>query len=1404
MRNKDCSSRERLIVAGCRYVASSGIRAGLMVLLLLFIGVPVVNAAEGPHVGSAQPDAIPPSLVPWIPWVLKGAEQTQCPRVMGLKAVFQCQWPGRLRLVMNADGMGFSQHWTLYQADWVPLPGSRELWPEQVRVDGQDASLIDRDGVPSLRLGKGEHDVEGQLSWQNQPQMIQLPALHGLIQLQGASDDTASVVQLDAKNRLWLQRSDEAQASGQAEHLQVQVFRKLDDDIPLRLATHIRLVVSGGDREVRLGRALPAGFELLSFESPLPARIDDDGVLRVQVKPGDWLLTFNARAVTDQPFLGPKPVTPNWPEAEIWSFAAHPSLRSVTLQGGKVLDPSQVPVPTAWMSLPAYQLTQGDRLTLTPMVRAKVLQQDRLHLKRTVWLDFSGEGATFNDHLMGTLHGSRRLELSDVVRPGRIDLDGKPQLITRQDGERAAGVEVRRQRLDLDAVSRLDSGPQGWEWQLPANGWLSTLDNAQVRVELPPGWRLLGVSGAGSSSGDWLGQWRIWDIFVVMLLGVVAWRVLGISWGFVALVTGMLVYPERPDAVGILLTAILASALAREVPHGRTGVFLRGLRWLALAALAAVTLVTVVHQVRLAIYPQLGGWLTARPVSAEMAGAPRAKLKAAADSTQQMFSRSAVGPAVAGAEPQPLPDWDPDAKVQTGPGIPTWAWQSASLGWRGPVDPAQVVTLYVLGPVATALMRFVMSFGLLLLLLACLLDRRRSTGGSGPRRGHRRREEAGDESWDSEPTSDGVGVAGGMARHAAGMGLLLLALMAVPGWASAQAFPDQSLLDQLRERVLAPPLCEPHCASERQTQVVLDGFDLTVTEEVSALARVAWPLPASRDAWQPDAVYVDGTRQGALRFNDAGYLELVLAPGNHEIVLEGKVAEKDALTLAFPEQPHRFSMKVRDWLPLGLVDGRPASKTLRFERQKISERRAERRTTLFQPPPPPFVRIDRTLTLGQHWTLTTRVERVAPAVGGIDLPVTLMKGEQVISPGIEVGKDDTVQVVMGPHDQVVTWQSRLTPVSRLQWAASQDSDRVDVWHLRAGPQWHVETEGVAPSQTYDASGALAPVWHPRPGEALVMTLSRPSAILGETQTVDQLELQWQPVDKGARLLLQMTVRTSLGGALQWTLPKGMQIRELSVDGHERPLSAQSNLLDVTLKPGTHRLAARVDGAPDLSTLWQTPQLALPWSVTNLNSRVQLPAGRWLLWAGGAGVGPAVLYWGILPVLIVLALVLGRHSGNPLGVGSWLLLGVGLSFASPWTALALMAWFYALGWRSRHPDLQPYWQFNLRQVALVLLTLVAFWGLFGGISQGLLGHPDMWVSGNGSRAELLRWYLDRAVTQESPQWEVVTLPLWVYRGFMLIWSLWLAVKAVGWLRWGWQILVLSGGWRHRPKKQPVES
>ncbi len=129
------------------------------------------------------------------------------------------------------------------------------------------------------------------------------------------------------------------------------------------------------------------------------------------------------------------------------------------------------------------------------------------------------------------------------------------------------------------------------------------------------------------------------------------------------------------------------------------------------------------------------------------------------------------------------------------------------------------------------------------------------------------------------------------------------------------------------------------------------------------------------------------------------------------------------------------------------------------------------------------------------------------------------------------------------------------------------------------------------------------------------------------------------------------------------------------------------------------------------------------------------------------------------------------------------------------------WLVALGFRRAHPA-ERRWLFDLGQLALVGWTLTALAILVFAVHEGLMGTPDMQISGNGSSTELLQWFDDRTgPIAEQPY--VFSVPMLAYRGAMLAWALWLAVSLLRWLRWGWLSFSEGGFWKSAPPRpKPV--
>ncbi|MFN8640476.1 MAG: hypothetical protein U0802_01985 [Candidatus Binatia bacterium] len=278
----------------------------------------------------------------------------------------------------------------------------------------------------------------------------------------------------------------------------------------------------------------------------------------------------------------------------------------------------------------------------------------------------------------------------------------------------------------------------------------------------------------------------------------------------------------------------------------------------------------------------------------------------------------------------------------------------------------------------------------------------------------------------------------------------------------------------------------------------------------------------------------------------------------------------------------------------------------------------------------------------------------------------------------------------------------------------------------------------------------------------------------------------------------MTVRSSRGAQHRIALPAGAELLSVSIDGTAQPVRAQPDGIVLPINPGAQKVDVRWRQADGMTGRFVSLAVDLGAPSVNAHLRVAVPPSRWILFAGGPRLGPAVLFWSLLPVLALVAFGLGRVRSTPLRAHHWLPLGIGLTQVPVAAAVVVAGWLLALGWRGeRGAALSPR-AFDLVQLLLVGWTAVAIGILFYAIQQGLLGQPDMQIAGNGSYAEVLRWYQDRSAAVLPQAW-VISTPLLVYRLLMLAWALWIAAALLRWLRWGWERFGSGGYWRGRREK-----
>ncbi len=576
-------------------------RLSLLAATVLLLGAPQAAAAPpaaAPASAVAPAPAVPPELQPWIEWV-KGVELPpgECRDV---DDEMICVWPTRLRVSVGKAGGSFELEVTAHDAESVLLPGDDSVWPQDIRVDGKPAVVVDEDGTPSVRLVVGRHRVSGVFRWSEVPDSLAVPPEVALVDLK--RDGKAVAFPARQEGLLRLRDDDEAeeeeaepeedQAAGTEaveDALRVEVSRWIRDGVPLTVVTRVDLRVSGRTRELTLPYPLWDDAELLRVDSDLPIDFGEARSLVLQAKSGSHTVTLEAALPRQPATLGPPELAEPWPADEVWVWkaarAGEAALGQVALSGGQAVDRSRTHAPAEWEGGATFRVGARTPLAFEVLQRgASETAPNELGLDRTMWFDMDGSGWSVVDVLRGQMHHGARLDLSAGAL-GSVIVNGKPQVVT-SGVHGTPGVEVRAVDLDLHATWRGADAATA----LPLGGWSEPFDRVALHVELPRGWDVLRASGPGSMRSTWIESWRPLDLLLLLGVCVLIGRMVSPWLGVAALLGLGLAYTRSGDgyALLVLLIAIL-TVLAAQLRRDRGPWARRALQWLWLAGAGLLT-----------------------------------------------------------------------------------------------------------------------------------------------------------------------------------------------------------------------------------------------------------------------------------------------------------------------------------------------------------------------------------------------------------------------------------------------------------------------------------------------------------------------------------------------------------------------------------------------------------------------------------------------------------------------------------------------------------------------------------------------------------------------------------------------------------------------------------------------
>lgn len=1326
---------------------------------------------------------IPSVLQDWKEWVLEKHTDYPCP-ILFNNAEKQCVWPGELHIQVDQNSGKFLQSLEVFADSWVKLPGNKDYWPMDVinLSNNQDISVRDNSGVPEVFLSAGKYQLQGEWKWTNMPRTLQIPASTGIVSL-SIDGKIISTPFLENQTQLLLNATNREQQIAHQDSVQLRVFRKLTDDVPLLMLMRIELDISGKERELHLGQALLDDFRLTQFNTNLPARIEKDGSLRVQAKTGSWIIEIESRSKKSLDKLAFKKIDDkkDWPDQEVWVVQQNPALRNIQISGMSSIDPQQTQLPEEWKLLPAYLADLNSVMNIEALEYSGESAKNQLNLSRKMWLDFSGDGYTLKDQINGELHQGWRLETKKPFLLQSASVDGQAQLVTQLSADANAGVEIRQRRLNFEGVSRVENTNT-----IPISGWSSVFNEVSTELILPPGWTLITASGTSSEYGSWIEKWSLWTFFLVLIISVALAKIIHLRVGAIALVTMIIIYHRADSPVFIWLNLAAVLALLPFV-SGKFKSWLTRYIYLSFLTLGLLLLPFCVQQAREFFYPQQeyagknmsDGYyydsgtdyaMSANKMAEEAMVSSAPVTEAVMDEyrgRQSLGKLSKPRKQVSQIQQQ----YDPNQMVQAGPGIPSWSWNSVHLRWSGPVLSDETTRLYLISPLWNRI-GSLLSLLLPLLLAGLLLRHFISINKNNP---------------DTKPGNVN------MTNLATSLCVALtLGFAVTPETVKADPIIDAALLQELETRLTAPAKCLPDCASIESVYLKTETNQLTLDINLHAAEKIALPLPGQSQQWWPETVLLNG-KKASLMQNSQGQLLVFLPAGAHQLQLSASLENRDAIDINFALAVHNFSSQLNGWQISGNTQG--AISSVQLQRNISDNKLNQNADEQLRPDPvPAFVIVKRQLNFDLEWSLYTEVIRVAPQDGAINLEIPLLTGESPLDGNINLqnfSADKTkLQIKLDKQQSSVYWNSRLAMSDQIKLTAADGQPWVEVWETVVSPVWHLQTSGIAAVQPTDINQAQ--IWQPWPGETLDLNLSKPQAVKGNSLVAESLQLNLSPSQRASTIQLNLKLRTNQANQFKFPLPEGASLNQVNLNGNKLSLTPVNGVLHIPLQPGEQQLVIDWQSMDKLNTRTITPALNIGLPTANQSINISLPGDRWPLLVGGPSIGPSVLLWGMLAVILILAVQLGKKQITPVSTTQWVLLSLGIATVNLYILALIAIWFMTLKWRMGLTQIASARRFKWLQFGLFSLSIISLLTLLGAIPYSLLATPEMHIKGNGSSAYYLRWYQDMSAGELAQAW-VISLPLWIYKLVMLAWSIWLAVSLIRWLGWSWKALGHNGFW-----------
>lgn len=441
--------------------------------------------------------------------------------------------------------------------------------------------------------------------------------------------------------------------------------------------------------------------------------------------------------------------------------------------------------------------------------------------------------------------------------------------------------------------------------------------------------------------------------------------------------------------------------------------------------------------------------------------------------------------------------------------------------------------------------------------------------------------------------------------------------------------------------------------------------------------------------------------------------------------------------------------------------------------------------------------------------------------GRQDLPYEIKIGvlnrEKVISSDVKYEKGfATISFAPGETYKVVEtlWDS--IDGFELKYGQKTDGNEIiqENWIIEAHPRVQVSFSGLEPlSDVYFSNvnpveaGFSRANFFPFSGESLVVKILSPTAKKGFFAAYDSVFVTTELGDEKLVHKAQVKVRSSTAGTVTWRLEDGVELSTVSAQPFGAVQSQFNNgLLQLDVPVGESVLNLVFEQKREGFKV-KSPLIIFDAPVANLSWNVLPNKSEWIVWVTSSGLSPAILVWGLLFVIIFLAVAFKKFFKAPFFPSTigWVGLLAPLVTLSAFAVSIIVLFIVTLEFKFRKfssvlpekIEKMKYW--NLYQFLLLGLAFASFNYFLSGVYQGLLGTPDMMVRSFEPSKGVFYFFVDK-VDKGFFDAQVISIPLWWWRILILIWALWISRALVGRFGGIWGLLCLGGLWHKKTSKK----